>query len=273
MKILIATPAYDEKITTSYFTAMIGVKELFERNLPRIESDFFVFSHALIAYSRNVFVSRMLEHPEYTHLLMVDADMGFHPNLIFRMLQMDKPICASTYPKRYLDLDRLMNIVRAMPEDNPAQRQKALNAAYEYVAEGDLALEGEGNLRTLNLDRGFVRCQAAGTGIMLIKREVIERMRAHFPELVAPTVPGGATTLTKEFFQPFNEFASKDGHILSEDLSFCHRWTTVMGGELWTNVDDEIIHHGTMKFKARFLDKVMSIAMSSTLTDEVQAAG
>lgn len=265
MKVLVATPAYDEKVTVTYFSTMIGIKELFERNVPRIECDFFMFSHALVAYSRNVFASRMLEHPDYTHLLMIDSDTGFHPNLVMRMLQLDKPICAGMYPKRYLDLDRLMTIARSMPEDTAEARKKALHTAFEFVAESDLMLEGEGTQRTLNIERGFARCHAAGTGVMLVKRFVLEEMRKRFPELVAPSVPGGATTLTKEFFQPFNEYKLADGHTLSEDLSFCRRWSQEMGGEIWTNIDDEFTHQGNMRYKARFMDKLMSASVKSDI--------
>lgn len=263
MKLLVATPAYDEKVSVNYFSTMIGMKELFERAEPRIDSDFFLFSHAVISYSRNVFASRVLEHPDYTHLLMVDSDTGFNAGLILRMLEMDKPICTATYPKRTLDLQKLITLARSIPEDTPEARLKALHSAYEFVGEGDFILEGEGNEKTLNIDRGFAKCRAAGTGVMLVKREVLEKMRARFPELVAPTVPGGATTLTKEYFQPFNEYKLPDGHTLSEDLSFCYRWTSEMGGEIWTNIDQVFSHHGQTMHQAQFMDKLLAAAVRS----------
>lgn len=259
--LLIATPCYDEKLTSSYVATTTQLIQQFERATPRIESDLFMFSHALVAYARNVFASRLLENPQYTHLLMIDADMGFHPSLVTRMLEMDKDVCAAIYPQRQLDLDQLITAARAMPADNPENRKKALHSSYKFVAEGDIYLTGAGAERKVDIDRGFVKAQAAGTGVMLIKRRVLERMRSKFPDLVAPTVPGGATTLTKEFFQPFNEYRLPDGHFLSEDLSFCHRWTKELGGEIWVNIDVDYIHHGQMRFQAAYLNKLLSVAV------------
>jgi len=264
-RILVGTPCYDEKLTASYVSSVLQLKEACERATPRVDLDFFLFSHALVAYSRNVFASRMLEHEHYTHLLMIDADMGFPADLVPRMLAFDKDVCASVYPKRALDLDRLINTARAMPEDTPEMRQRAIAAAYEFVCEGDLGFVSEGTERRLNIDRGFVRGTGAGAGIMLIKRRVLEQMLQRYPELVAPSVPGGATTLTKIFFQPFNEYRLEDGHVLSEDLSFCRRWTQDMGGEMWLNVDVGYVHHGTFRHRAGFFDKLLAIASSADI--------
>lgn len=262
--ILVATPSYGDVVTTNCVNSLIMLKERLVRNQPTIESDVFFFSHASVTYARNVFASRMLEHPYYTHLLMVDSDTGFHPDLIINMLALDKPICGTLYPKRLLDLQRLMTSAREMPEDTPEQRKRALAMSYEYVGEPDLLFAGEGNERRLDIQNGFVRANAAGTGVMLVKREVIEQMLQRFPELVGPTVPGGATTLTKMFFQPFNEYLFM-GHTLSEDLSFCRRWTHDLQGELWVQIAMEISHHGNMVHSATYMDKLMRIATRTDL--------
>jgi hypothetical protein len=38
--------------------------------------------------------------------------------------------------------------------------------------------------------------------------------------------------------------------LLSEDLSFCHRWTTACRGRIWCKIDHEIGHVGPFLFSA-----------------------
>lgn len=263
--ILIGTPSYGDHLATNYVSSILRLKELFEQRQPRVGVDFFFFSHAMVTYARNVFASRMLENPQYTHLLMIDSDMGFPTDLITNMLAFDKPIVATVYPKRTVDPQNIITHARAMTEDTPEQRKRALAMSYEFVGESELLLIGEGAEKRLDVQNGFVRARAAGTGIMLIKRHVFEDMLARFPELIGSHVPGGATTLTKMYFQPFNEYTF-NGVVLSEDLSFCHRWTTEMGGELWAQIGLEISHLGHALHSASYIDKLLSIATRSNLS-------
>ncbi len=53
----------------------------------------------------------------------------------------------------------------------------------------------------------------------------------------------------------FEQIYSKETDaLLSEDLSFCERWTKMCGGEVWSLVNHEIGHIGQFVYKGRYMD-------------------
>jgi hypothetical protein len=71
--------------------------------------------HSTISYvdandARNYLLTLWYNKTDASHLLFVDADMGFGPQLIFDMVALDKPITGVIYPKRQIDLQRLATL-------------------------------------------------------------------------------------------------------------------------------------------------------------------
>jgi hypothetical protein len=46
----------------------------------------------------------------------------------------------------------------------------------------------------------------------------------------------------------FNCFVDETGNYLSEDFSFCRRWTAI-GGEIWIDLQSRLTHVGTVNFE------------------------
>jgi len=265
--VLVCTPSYGEQLATVYVNSVLQLREHLLRQKPQIPNDMYFFGYAAVAYARNVFASRMLEHAKYTHLLMIDSDMGFPPDIVVQMLAFDKPICGAIYPKRMIDLDRMITAARQMPEDTAENRRRAVASSYDFVGERYLKSRGSGARRQIDLQQGFIRADACGAGVMLIKRHVLEEMRARFPELMSSSIPPAMTGLKQPLFQPFNDYV-ESGVTLSEDFSFCRRWTKDLGGELWVHAASEISHHGSLTHTAKFMDKLMAMAATNRATTE-----
>ena len=230
-------------------------------------------SAADIVDIRNLAVTTWYDgHPEYSHLLFIDADMGFpcdpaygKPNLIRDMIKLDKPVMGCFYAKR----------------------------------KGDPEIVGTAEPHTLeDVKHGFLKVTGLGCGVMMISRDVIKTMLEKIPHisdritsLLARSVPDVKLTriigafdklktdermlnearintqllqalgsgeelekATSEWLAALKENRTNDGRCLrlSEDMSFCYRWTELCGGEIWANVNHRINHVGPFDYAIRY---------------------
>lgn len=243
MRCLIGTPAYNFSLTAEYHTSIVRLVQHFHQLRPAIEFDTKILGSALLALSRNVLAHHVLADPRFTHLLFVDADMGFKPDLIARMLDFDQPVAGCIYPGRSRRLDQVT--AAAAGGAAPA---RALDAGVSYIGQ-PLLRDGEVEIRG-----DFMRAKEVGTGIMLIKREALERMAAAFPELA--TDKGAYSTLgAGPVVQMFEPFQGPEGVYYGEDVAFCRRWIERCGGEIWACLDAEIVHVGRDPVIANFGDR------------------
>ena len=74
---------------------------------------------ALITRARASLLSQFLDDPGATHLLFIDADIGFEPEQVFRLLECGAEMCAAVYPIKRIDWQR-MRTTMADAEPNPA---------------------------------------------------------------------------------------------------------------------------------------------------------
>src|ERR1700748_2080913 len=85
--ICIATPCYGGQVFQNYFLSIIALIYAVERRKD-IDLSFIVRGgDSLITRSRNSIVAEFLSQPKYTHLLWVDADIGFSPEAVYRLIQ------------------------------------------------------------------------------------------------------------------------------------------------------------------------------------------
>ena len=87
----------------------------------------------------------------------------------------------------------------------------------------------------------------AGTGFMLIKREVFETLAPH----VEVYTNGGQTMPKDEKVRNFFPVTVVDGHLLSEDFNFCHLYRK-QGGEVWAAPWCEVGHFGSYLFSGQY---------------------
>ena len=190
---------------------------------------------ALLGRTRSVLASRVLADPGYSHLLFIDADMGFSPSLIAKMLALDEPVVGCLAPSRTNNYERLLASAQ-LEADVTAWRF----AAHDYIP---AEIHADKPQRS-----GFVQAPYAGTGILLIRRDALERLRDAHPELVTAS---GAYEANMGYTGPmFHAFAEtlEDG----EDAAFCARWKAV-GGEIWVCTNETITHVGRERFIGNYL--------------------
>ena len=238
MKVLLATPTYDRQVLSAYHSAVLGLYEHFHDTRPEVRFHSLLLPSSLVQQARNAFATIVLRDRSFSHLLFVDADMGFQPSLIEKMLDFGEPFVGCIAPRRRYEHERLHQAARMI--DDPLE---ARLVAHGYIG-GDGALKrgADGEF----VARGdFLQAERTGTGILLLRREVIERLHAAYPQLASADPKGHYAQygIRGGVFQPFESLQDETGMFLGEDYAFCRRWTET-GGEIWSCFNETIIHTG-----------------------------
>lgn len=241
--ITVATPAFGEIIYTPYVQSLMALQRAaLERGWTMRHM---AVSHPHINEARNTLLTLWYDKSDATHLLFVDADMGFSPDLIFNMLAFDKPVVGVIYTKRKIDLQRLAKLAaKGETFDN------AIARAHEFIVR---PLRG----RRPHRIRGFMEVAGCGTGIMLIQRSTIARMLKILPDIndtnARKTSPFAAAAGLDRLIRAFDNI-TVDGVLLMNDFAFCHRWQNLCKGELWASTDEAVTHIGLHKFSSSYAD-------------------
>jgi hypothetical protein len=170
----------------------------------------------------------------------VDSDIGFEPEQVFRLLEFDSDIVAAIYPSKRLDLKKLKLLVL---EGETRLETASLSYAFEVDDPEHVVIRD-----------GFAKVRYAGTGFMLVKRSVFLSLAERHPELAYSNafVMGDPLGQSRHRFAFFNCILDKEnGVYLSEDYSFCRRWTD-MGGEIWVDLQSRLKHVGPLIFDGDF---------------------
>lgn len=237
--LMIATPAYGRQLTAVYAFSVLQFMEACQKaNLPvevAVQS-----GDALISRARQDLVTRFLETPQATHLLFIDADIGFSPEQAFRLLVFDVEMAAGIYPYKYLDMERIRRVHEMKKTVKPPE-------LWAYGVEFEA-------LGRITLKNGFAKALWAGMGFVLIKKSVFEKMIKQYPELkyTGGFLPTDPFPQSQKRYALFNDGIDEStGRYLSEDRSFCNRWTR-MGGEIWVDTQSRLQHVGTTVFDGDF---------------------
>lgn len=203
MKIHFMTPCYGGQITEVCFSSYLQWTILALQNDLDFEIDT-LSNESNVNRARNSCAAKFLAG-DATHLMFVDADIQFHAEDIVKLAGHDKDIVGGIYPQKTLPPKMVVNTL------NNGKR------------EGDLVEVG-----------------TLGTGFMLIKRGVFERM-----------IDQGTQKYTDDIglcYDFFNCTIDSAGRYLTEDWSFCRRWRQV-GGTVWADTTVALAHVGYHRFQ------------------------
>ena len=232
--LVVATPCFGGQVSVLYAASLFKLQRLIQSyrglDLKVLLKD----GDALITRARASLISQFLDDPAATHLLFVDADIGFEPAQVLRLIECGADMCAAVYPIKRIDWDKVRQTIES-DRANPAA------AALKYVFEVD-------DPDAVVSRRGFVKVRYAGTGFLMIRRRALERMCSQYPRLrYMRDHSVDAAFASDNRFALFECMIADDGTYLSEDFAFCKRWTD-MGGEIWADLGSKLNHVGPMTF-------------------------
>jgi len=175
---------------------------------------------ALIGRGRASMMAKFLRTGA-SHLLFADADVGFTPQDVFRLLDADRDVIGGLYPRNRMD-------AAALAQGRPLADMLRLEG--ETLAG---APPGEAD--------GLQSVASLGTGFLMISRRAALRMGEGYPQLRARLgdVSGVGIDAAVMVFDSFIE--PETGRYLSDYEAFCRRWRD-LGGEVWAHPQVRIAH-------------------------------
>jgi hypothetical protein len=177
-------------------------------------------NESLISRARNTLTAKFLHTKESTHLMFIDADIGWEPWHLLVMLNRQVDIIGGLYPMKSLPVKWCVNGI-------PGQE------------------EGED---------GLVEVTKTGTGFMLIKREVFEKMDAH-PAVRPFNNDIGLPRELDPYMKTYFDTAVRENRYYSEDWTFCENWRD-LGGKVYIDKRILLKHVGTYVFDGASQDKL-----------------
>ena len=109
----------------------------------------------------------------------------------------------------------------------------------------DLHFDENGDLE---FDGSMMRIQRVGTGFMLVRRNVVERLAEKAERYLGQDGVGQVANVF--------EFTLRDGKFVGEDYSFCDK-ARAEGFKVWIDVDISLPHVGTEEFTNDFKQEVV----------------
>lgn len=206
-KIMIATPAYDGKVHVPYAIALSETTHLLLANNIEVHYNI-TTSGSLLVAERNRILQMFMES-DATHLLCIDADLGWPAQAVTAMVLSDKEFVAGVYPSR---------------GEKSFTFRPILNENSSIVTEG----------RLLKMDY-------IPSGFMLLKRSVIEKIQAKFPELYYE--PKHDSMKHAKGWCLFNTEVW-NGEFWGEDYTFCRR-AREAGVDIWVDPLIQFDHAGS----------------------------
>jgi len=234
VNLVVATPCFGGQISVLYAGSLYKLQSVVHSYSDLSLKILFKDGDALITRARASLISQFLDDPTATHLLFVDADIGFEPEQVLRLIECGADMCAAVYPIKRIDWDKVRTAIESA-------RQNPAAAALKYVFEVE-------NPNAVIAKGGFVKVRYAGTGFLMIRRAALEQMCALYPQLRYKRDHSlDAASPSENRFALFENMIAEDGTYLSEDFAFCKRWTDI-GGDIWADLNSKLNHVGPMTF-------------------------
>ena len=177
-------------------------------------------NESLISRARNTLTAKFLNNKDSTHLMFVDADIGWEPWHLLVMLNRDVDVIGGLYPMKSLPVKWCVN-------------------GFDGAEQGP---------------DGLQEVSKTGTGFMLIKRHVFEKLDAH-PATKPFNNDIGLPAELNPYMKTYFDTAVRENRYYSEDWTFCENWRD-LGGKVWIDKRVLLKHTGTYVFDFQAQDQL-----------------
>lgn len=252
----ILTPMYGGACMNNYFNSCLKLKELLLKH--EIKHSFIsTVNESLVQRARNRLADIYLKHDEHSHAVYIDADIGYDPLDILRMLEMDFDVVGAPCSRKEIRWDRLQRMFqrnhREYSSDDIARAggMPVINfIPQDKPIEVDLSKPQE----LLHL----------GTGLMMIRRNVFEGFIEAYPDRWYESGAADPADLmggqTHDFFKVAVNPETRQYD--SEDYWFCQD-VRALGFKIWVCPWMCTTHMGTYSY-------VADLRTALTLTGEIR---
>ena len=244
-KVFVATPMYGGMAHGLYIKSCLDLQTTLAKYGVEVKFSF-LFNESLITRARNYLVDEFLRSG-FTHLLFIDSDIHYNPQDVLAMLALDKDVIGGPYPKKSINWGNVAHAARTHPDINPKELENLVGEYVFNVVKGTQQFQVTDPLEVMEI----------GTGYMLIKREVFDKMEKAYPQVrYKPDHVGQANFDGSRYIHAFfdtvidTENSITGGgseRYLSEDYMFCQMWRKI-GGQVYLCPWMKTQHIGTYAF-------------------------
>ena len=232
--VFLATPCYGGMLNLHFMQSVLALQEACRERGVGLHVEL-MGGDALITRARSRLAARFLAHPQATHILFCDADIGFSPQNVFRLLDAAKPMIAGVCPLKLIDWEKLRAAAKA---DAPDLMAASIGYVVRFIPTPNHSVE---------IENGLARVAYGGTGFLMIERQAMQSVVDAHPELHA-RMGDMADKLGEEAVMVFETMIEPEtGQYLSEDYAFCRRWHD-LGGEIWADTEARLTHMGSTAY-------------------------
>jgi len=210
-KVHIAMPCYGGMLTESTFMSFIKWANT-ARQLGIDWTLETMVNESLISRARNTLTAKFLEQQDSTHLFFVDADIGWEPWHLLVLLNRDVDVIGGLYPMKTMPIKWVVN-------------------GFDGAEEGP---------------DGFQEVSKAGTGFLLMKRQVFEKLKTH-PAVKQYKNDIGLDPKYDQHLKTYFDTAVRQNRYYSEDWTFCENWRDI-GGKVYVDKRVLLRHSGAYVF-------------------------
>ena len=218
-RVHICMPCYGGMLTESTFMSYIK----WSNTARQLGLDWTVetmTNESLISRARNTLTAKFLHNKESTHLMFIDADIGWEPWHLLVMLDAQKDVIGGLYPMKSLPVKWCVNGLPGVVEDPNSP---------------------------------LIEVSKTGTGFLLMKRDVFEKLDSH-PAVRAFANDIGLPAELNQYMKTYFDTAVRENRYYSEDWMFCENWRDI-GGKVWVDKRVLLRHVGTYVFDQGAQDK------------------
>ena len=244
-KLFVATPMYGGMAHGMYVKSSLDLQSTMMKY--GIEAKFsFLFNESLITRARNYLVDEFLR-TDFTHMLFIDSDIGYNAKDVVALMALNKDVIGGPYPKKSINWKNIADTARKHPDLDPKLLDRLVGDYVFNVVKGTKSFSVTEPLEVMEI----------GTGFMLIKREVFEKMKEAYPQIhYKPDHVGQANFDGTRYIHAFFDTVidTKDSitgggsdRYLSEDYMFCQMWRKI-GGQIFLCPWMRTQHVGTYAF-------------------------
>lgn len=236
MSLLISSPSMDGTWQDSYVDSLNKTRTLLEKCKVKFDWHRALYS-ADVALTRAKLFADFHKNSDYDRTLFIDADMGWDPVDIIRMLQLNRQFLCAAGPKKKYPIEFAFNM---------------------------WGVDGRPVPMTQEVNTNVATVPHVGGAFVMITKEVAARMVSSYPELEYDVSPG---VVEYALFDPII-LDSKIRRRLSEDYAFCHRWRKI-GGKVEMLTDVRLSHTGSHTFSGSVEESLTAAEQQMSLNSNI----